>query len=122
MSTINAADVKFVKPFKLNNLAIQALIIYLPITAYFAGFFMGGVGVVLMFIAGIIAFVADRSDLKSQGAFVPHALWYFFLAVYLWQRQKNNHASLSWFWAYLVITFSTFVINTLVLQALRSGY
>ncbi len=117
MSTITT-DIKL---FKLNTINVQMMTIYLPIAAYFIGFFMGSFGILLAAFLGLVAFMTDRNNLKAQGAFVPHWGWYFFLPVYLWKRQRNNGGSLVWFWAYLITTFVTYVISYGMVAA-QHGY
>ena len=59
----------------------------------------------LYFVVFLIWFCHDRAFLASQGAFVPHWLWFLFVPVYIYKRQKRNGNSRWWvvFWLISVI-------------------
>ena len=81
------------------------------------------IGFIFAFVVFLIWFCHDRAFLASQGAFVPHWLWFLFVPVYIYKRQKRNGNSRWWVVFWLISVLMGLVVSAATMAVFHpQGY
>lgn len=75
---------------------------------------------VLVFFICVFLFIKDRSFLMEAGFYCPSWIWFIFLPMYIYKRQKYNNSGFEYFWLFIFINLFLPLYNDDILKGIIS--
>ncbi|WP_025155260.1 hypothetical protein [Morganella morganii] len=75
---------------------------------------------VLVFFICVFLFIKDRSFLMENGFYCPSWIWFIFLPMYIYKRQKYNNSGFEYFWLFIFINLFLPLHNDDILKGIIS--
>lgn len=75
---------------------------------------------VLVFFICVFLFIKDRSFLMENGFYCPSWIWFIFLPMYIYKRQKYNNSGFEYFWLFIFINLFLPLYNDDILKGIIS--
>lgn len=75
---------------------------------------------VLVFFICVFLFIKDRSILMENGFYCPSWIWFIFLPMYIYKRQKYNNSGFEYFWLFVFINLFLPLYNDDILKGIIS--
>ncbi|WP_274371689.1 hypothetical protein [Morganella morganii] len=75
---------------------------------------------VLIFFVCVFLFIKDRSFLIENGFYCPSWIWFLFLPIYIYKRQKYNDSGFECFWLFVFINLFLPLYNDDILKGIIS--
>lgn len=75
---------------------------------------------ILVFFICSFLFIKDRSFLMETGFYCPSWIWFIFLPMYIYKRQKYNNSGFEYFWLFIFINLFLPLYNDDILKGIIS--
>ena len=73
---------------------------------------------VLVFFICVFLLIKDRLFLMETGFYCPSWIWFFFLPMYIYKRQKYNDSGFEYFWLFVFINLFLPLYNNDILKGI----